>query len=335
MRAAPASPAAPPGSLRGTPLALTGPGGRFEPAAGIRARGRVRRGDRAGARGALALRAPCSRSSPERLRPGARLARAAARRDLPPARNHLRGVRRRERSRSGPGRWTWCRASCPRPSGREVERGLAQRIKALNLFLEDLYVGERAALRDGIVPAWLVYSSEGFLREAVGLPAPHGARCVVAGIDLVRDADGVVPRARGQPAHAERDLVRAAEPRGADARAAAPVCAPPHPPRAPLRLVAPERAALARAARRAPTAPRVVVLTPGIWNSAYFEHAFLAQQMGAELCRGPRPRRRGPGRVHAHDARAGARGRDLPARRRRVRRPGALPPGLGAGRARA
>ncbi|HTO48239.1 MAG TPA: circularly permuted type 2 ATP-grasp protein, partial [Burkholderiales bacterium] len=43
----------------------------------------------------------------------------------------------------------------------EVERGLAQRIKVLNLFLEDLYVGERAAVRDGIVPAWLVYSSEG------------------------------------------------------------------------------------------------------------------------------------------------------------------------------
>ena len=62
-----------------------------------------------------------------------------------------------------------------------IERGIAQRIRALNLFLDDLYVGERAALRDGIVPAWLVYSSEGFVREAVGLPAPHGARCVVAG----------------------------------------------------------------------------------------------------------------------------------------------------------
>ena len=72
----------------------------------------------------------------------------------------------------------------------EVERGLAQRIKVLNLFLEDLYVGERAAIRDGIVPGWLVYSSEGFLREAIGLAVPHGARCVVAGIDLVRDGDG-------------------------------------------------------------------------------------------------------------------------------------------------
>ena len=72
----------------------------------------------------------------------------------------------------------------------QVERGLAQRVKALNCFLEDLYVGERAALHDGVIPRWLVQSSAGFCRQAYGIPVPRGARCVVAGIDVVRDVDG-------------------------------------------------------------------------------------------------------------------------------------------------
>ena len=71
-----------------------------------------------------------------------------------------------------------------------VEAGLGQRVTALNLFLDDLYVGERAAVRDGIVPWSLVTSSDGFEREAFGIPVPRGARCLVAGIDLVRDVDG-------------------------------------------------------------------------------------------------------------------------------------------------
>jgi len=89
---------------------------------------------------------------------------------------------------------TWPMDLVPRiiPAGEWaiVERGLAQRVKALNLFLDDLYTGEAAALRDGIVPRRLVLSSEGFVRAAVGIRVPHGARCLVAGIDLVRDADG-------------------------------------------------------------------------------------------------------------------------------------------------
>jgi uncharacterized circularly permuted ATP-grasp superfamily protein len=60
----------------------------------------------------------------------------------------------------------------------------------LDMFLDDLYVGERAAVRDGIVPWSLVTSSDGFEREAFGIPVPRGARCLVAGIDLVRDVDG-------------------------------------------------------------------------------------------------------------------------------------------------
>ena len=72
---------------------------------------------------------------------------------------------------------------------REVERGLAQRVTALNRFLADIYTGESAAMADGIVPAWLVRSSAGFERNAFGIRVPHDAHCVIAGIDLVRDAE--------------------------------------------------------------------------------------------------------------------------------------------------
>lgn len=71
-----------------------------------------------------------------------------------------------------------------------IERGVIQRVTALNRFLEDLYVGEQAALKDGIVPRWLVQTADGFRREAFGIPVPHAARCLVSGVDLVRDADG-------------------------------------------------------------------------------------------------------------------------------------------------
>ena len=71
-----------------------------------------------------------------------------------------------------------------------LEEGLVQRVTALNRFLDDLYVGDQAALNDGIIPRWLVTSSDGFQREAFGIAVPHGARCLVAGIDIVRDDQG-------------------------------------------------------------------------------------------------------------------------------------------------
>ncbi len=167
----------------------------------------------------------------------------------------------------------------------EIERGLAQRTRALNLFLEDLYVGERAILRDGIVPAWLVFSSEGFVREAVGLPAPHGARCVVAGIDLVRDFDGTF-RVLEDNLRTPSGISYVLQNRAALTRVLPRLSA-----RCRIRPVHQYGSSLLTALHSlAPHAshdgPRVVVLTPGIWNSAYFEHAFLAQQMGAELCEG-------------------------------------------------
>ncbi len=173
----------------------------------------------------------------------------------------------------------------PGDEWQHIERGLVQRVTALNLFLDDLYVGERAAIHDGIVPKWLVSSSSGFKREAFGLPVPKGARCLVAGIDLVRDANGTycvlednlrnpsgisyvlenrASMTRVLPAAFQDHGVRPVHHYGnllLDA----------------LRHVAP------------PTAgedPTVVVLTPGVFNSAYFEHAFLARQMGVELVEG-------------------------------------------------
>ena len=167
----------------------------------------------------------------------------------------------------------------------EIERGLVQRVTALNRFLEDLYVGERAALHDGIVPRWLLATAEGFVREAFGVPVPNEARCLVAGIDLVRDAQGRplvlednlrnpsgisyvlenrVAMTRVMPVAFSQHRVRPVDHYGSLLLGA-------------LRHVAPPAAG---------ENPRVVVLTPGVYNSAYFEHAFLARQMGVELVEG-------------------------------------------------
>ena len=72
----------------------------------------------------------------------------------------------------------------------ELARGLSQRVAALNCFLADLYCGEGAAIADGVVPRWLVVSSQGFERNAMGISVPHSAHCTVAGIDVVRAVDG-------------------------------------------------------------------------------------------------------------------------------------------------
>ncbi len=166
-----------------------------------------------------------------------------------------------------------------------IEAGLSQRVHALNMFLDDLYVGDQAALRDGIVPRWLVESASGYLREAHGIAAPYGARAVVAGIDLVRDDEGTyrvlednlrvpsgvsyvlenrVAMTRVLPAAFARHRVRPVNHYGASLLDA-------------LRSLAPPAAG---------DPVTVVVLTPGVANSAYFEHAFLARQMGVELVEG-------------------------------------------------
>ncbi len=166
-----------------------------------------------------------------------------------------------------------------------LERGLAQRVTALNRFLDDLYDGERAALHDGVVPEWLVTSSKGFERNAFGISVPFGARCMIAGIDLVRDGDGayaVLEDNLRNPSGISyvienRAAMSKAFPALFDDHTVRPVDQYGQLLRATLEEVAPAGAG---------DDPNIVILTPGVYNSAYFEHAFLARAMGVELVEG-------------------------------------------------
>lgn len=166
-----------------------------------------------------------------------------------------------------------------------LERGLIQRVTVLNRSLEDLYAGERTAVHDGVVPWWLIASSSGFRREAAGIGVPHGARCLVAGVDLVRGSDGgycVLEDNVRNPSGISYVL----ENRQAMTRVLPKIFA--HHRIRPvdhygLSLL---HALQAVAPSSASDDPTVVVLTPDVYNSAYFEHAFLARQMGVELVEG-------------------------------------------------
>ena len=166
----------------------------------------------------------------------------------------------------------------------ELSRGLSQRVAALNLFLADLYNGEGAAVADGVVPRWLVVSSQGFERNAVGIRVPHSAHCNIAGIDVVRAADGRY-RVLEDNLRSPSGISYVVENRAAMAKA----CSwlfydhPVEPTEQYGRML---RSTLASMAPDGGSSPRIVVLTPGIFNSAYFEHAFLARSMGVELVEG-------------------------------------------------
>jgi uncharacterized circularly permuted ATP-grasp superfamily protein len=163
-----------------------------------------------------------------------------------------------------------------------IEAGLKQRIKTLNLFLRDIY-GDGRVLKDGVVPRSMIYGSKHYRREMRGLVVPHGAYVNVCGSDLVRNEAGdfvVLEDNLRVPSGvsymlANRDVVRRAFPgvfRSMGVRAIE------HYPRellATLRSLAPFHEDVS-----------IAVLTPGVFNSAYFEHAFLARQMGVELVEG-------------------------------------------------
>ena len=166
-----------------------------------------------------------------------------------------------------------------------IEAGVAQRVTALNRFLEDLYAGEQAAVRDGVVPRWLVQTAAGFRREAVGIPVPHGARCVVSGVDLVRGHDGrfvVLEDNLRNPSGISYVLENRAAMTRVLPRAFAQQAVRPVDHYGPMLLQALREIAPPSAGEH----PVAVVLTPGTFNSAYFEHAFLARQMGVELVEG-------------------------------------------------
>ncbi|MEI7592014.1 MAG: circularly permuted type 2 ATP-grasp protein [Actinomycetes bacterium] len=173
----------------------------------------------------------------------------------------------------------------PADEWRQIEAGLVQRVRALNLFLDDLYVGDQASIHDGIIPSWVVKSSDGFCREAFGIPMPLGARCLVAGVDLVRDGEGSY-RVLEDNLRNPSGISYVIENRVAMTRVLPSVFADQQ-----VRPVDHYGQALLNALGRvAPSAssdrPTVVVLTPGVYNSAYFEHVFLASQMGVELVEG-------------------------------------------------
>ena len=168
----------------------------------------------------------------------------------------------------------------PAAEWRTIKRGLAQRVRALNCFVEDVY-HEQEIIREGIIPWQLVLTRSNFERAAHGIRPPGGVWCHVSGCDLVRDADGrwkVLEDNVRTPSGISYVLEnRIAMSRllpelftGYDVR---PVS---HYPALLLE-------ALRAAAPGGGEDPVVVVWTPGSANSAYFEHAFLARQMGVEL----------------------------------------------------
>ena len=164
-----------------------------------------------------------------------------------------------------------------------LETGLKQRIAALNLFLDDIY-SEQKIVQDGVIPRELIESATGFLKPCIGLKPPQGIWCHITGTDLVRDRDGewyVLEDNLRCPSGVSyvlegRRVMKTTFPFVFTQMLVKPVddyagrlletllnLAPPQLPD-----------------------PTVVVLTPGIFNSAYFEHSFLAQQMGVELVEG-------------------------------------------------
>ncbi len=164
-----------------------------------------------------------------------------------------------------------------------IERGLKQRITALNLFIDDIYHDQKI-VRDGIFPEYMVRSSKCFLRQCAGLNPPRGRWCHITGTDLVRDHDGQIYvlednlRCPSGVSYVleNRGVMKRTVPRLFDGLSILPVEDYPEQLLKMLLYIAPP-------AIRDPT---VVVLTPGIYNSAYFEHCFLAQQMGVELVQG-------------------------------------------------
>jgi uncharacterized circularly permuted ATP-grasp superfamily protein len=166
---------------------------------------------------------------------------------------------------------------------RTIERGLEQRVRALNLFLHDIY-HEQHIIDDGTLPPELVFGSRGYRREMRGLDVPSRVYTHVVGSDLVRDAAGqlyVLEDNLRTPSGISyvienRRVLKRVWPALFHAHEVRPVEGYPQDLLDVLRSVAP-------VAREDAT---VVVLTPGVYNSAFFEHTFLAKAMGVELVQG-------------------------------------------------
>ncbi len=164
-----------------------------------------------------------------------------------------------------------------------IERGVKQRVFALNQFINDIY-NDQKILSDGIIPKELIFSSVAFRKECLDLKPPKDIWCHVSGIDLVRDKDGqfyVLEDNLRCPSGVSyvlgnRRVMKQTLPVIFEAL--------------PIRHVDDYSGRLANTLRNlipdSIVDPNIAILTPGIYNSAYFEHSFLAQQMGEELVEG-------------------------------------------------
>lgn len=175
----------------------------------------------------------------------------------------------------------------PRPVAwdewQKIERGLKQRIHALNLFLDDVY-GDGKIMKDGVVPEELVKTAKTYRPECQGFRPPGGVWTHVVGTDLVRNHDGTIYvlednlRCPSGVSYVleNREIMKRVLPEAFYGSIVASIEDYPERLLETLLKTAPEQA----------TSPTAVVLTPGVYNSAYFEHSFLAQQMGIELVNG-------------------------------------------------
>lgn len=164
-----------------------------------------------------------------------------------------------------------------------IEGGIKQRLQALNLFLKDVY-SDQFILKDNVVPIDMVYSCPHFLREMINVKVPHDIYVHIAGIDLIRDADGtfyVLEDNLRTPSGVSymienREVTKRIFPDLIPQNNVLPVTHYPHILHKNLMSLSPRKV----------LDPTVVLLTPGMYNSAYFEHTTLARLMGIELVEG-------------------------------------------------
>ncbi|MEL7498298.1 MAG: circularly permuted type 2 ATP-grasp protein [Planctomycetota bacterium] len=164
-----------------------------------------------------------------------------------------------------------------------IEQGLKQRIEALNLFVDDIY-NDQKIIKDGIVPEGLLHSSKTYRKQMQGFHAPQGAWCHISGVDLIRGGDGefyVLEDNLRCPSGVSyvlenREILKRTLGNLFEGMNVAPINDYPE------RLLD----TLLSCAPADVDEPNAVLLTPGIYNSAYFEHTFLAQKMGIKLVQG-------------------------------------------------
>ncbi len=166
---------------------------------------------------------------------------------------------------------------------RIIEKGLKQRLTALNCFISDVY-GEQNFIKEGKIPSETINSSKNFRKECVGMKPRHSVWANICGTDLVRDKNGImyvlednlrVPSGVSYMLE-NRVITKRVFPELLQGINILPIDDYPTQLQDMLSSIAPHHNGK----------PQIVVLTPGIYNSAYFEHAYLAQQMGAQLVEG-------------------------------------------------